>query len=331
MHTLVTGGAGFIGSALVGRLLAEGHTVDVVDNLSSGSLWNLAEARAAAGRDLTFHQLDVRSPDVADLVVRRTPEVVWHLAGTDDVDAANVAPATDADVNVVGTLRMVEAVRAAGTRKIVVASSASVYGELQGGRAAESSPRRPRSPHAIAKHAVDAYLAAFADVGSLVFTSLVLANVYGPLASSGVVATWAERMVSGRPCTVFGRGDQVRDFVFVDDVVDALARAAAQGDGMILNVGTGIATTLADLHATMLELAGRVHRAADDDAEPVVSAETRQRGPALGIRQGPARPGDLHASVLDPTRIGEELGWTAWTSLPDGLSAVVEGATRPRP
>ena len=331
MHTLVTGGAGFIGSALVGRLLAEGHTVDVVDNLSSGSLWNLAEPRATAGRDLTFHQLDVRSPDVADLVARRTPEVIWHLAGSDDVDAANLAPATDADVNVIGTLRMVEAVRAAGTRKIVVTSSASVYGELEGGRAAESSPRRPRSPHAIAKHAVDAYLAAFAEVGSLVFTSLVLSNVYGPLASSGVVATWAECMISGRPCTVFGAGDQVRDFVFVDDVVDALARAGAQGDGLILNVGTGIPTTLADLHATMLEVAARFHRVADDEAEPPVDPATRQRGPALGIRQGPARPGDLHTSVVDPTRVGEELGWAAWTTLPDGLAAVVEGAARPRP
>lgn len=329
MHTLVTGGAGFIGSALVERLLAEGHTVDVVDNLTTGSLWNLAEARAGAGRDLTFHQLDVRSPDVADLVVRRGPEVVWHLAGHDDMEAANAAPAADADANIIGTLRLLEAVRAAETRKLVVASSAAVYGETGDGRATEASPRRPRSAHAIGKHAVDAYLAAFADIDSLVFTSLVLANVYGPRASSGVVATWAECLVAARACTVFGRGDQVRDFVFVDDVVDALARAAGRGDGMILNISTGSPTSLADLHATMIELAAEIH-ASDSDAEDV-DASARLRGPALGVRQGPARSGDLHTCVLDPSRAEDALGWSPWTTLRDGLATVVRAAAHPRP
>lgn len=332
MHTLVTGGAGFIGSALVERLLAEGHTVDVVDNLSSGSLWNLAEARAGAGRDLTFHQLDVRSPDVADLVARRTPEVVWHLAGHDDVEAANAAPAADADVNVVGTLRLLEGVRASGARKLVVSSSAGVYGELRGGLATESSPRSPRSAHAIAKHAVDAYLAAFADIDSLVFSSLVLANVYGPRATSGVVAAWAECLISGRACTVFGRGDQVRDFVFVDDVVDALARAADRGDGMVINVGTGNATSLADLHAVMIELAAEIHGSrVDGEDDDAVDPAARRRGPAIGVRQAPARAGDIHTSVLDPSRAARELGWSSWTSLRHGLGAVVKAAAHPRP
>lgn len=335
MHTLVTGGAGFIGSALVERLLAEGHTVDVVDNLTTGSLWNLAEARAGAGRDLTFHQLDVRSPDVADLVMRRKPEVVWHLAGPDDMEAANAAPAADADATIIGTLRILEAVRAAETRKLVVASSAAVYGETGAGRATEASPRRPRSAHAIGKHAVDAYLAAFAAIDSLVFTSLVLANVYGPRASSGVVATWAECLVAARACTVFGRGDQVRDFVFVDDVVDALARAAERGDGMILNIGTGAPTSLADLHATMIELAAEIHAAASTNPGDIeaddIDAAARRRGPALGVRQGPARSGDLHTCVLDPSRAGDALGWAPWTALRDGLAAVVGAAAHPRP
>ncbi|GAC1478680.1 MAG: GDP-mannose 4,6-dehydratase [Acidimicrobiales bacterium] len=327
MHTLVTGGAGFLGSALVERLLAEGHTVDVVDNLSCGSLWNLAEARASSGRDLTFHQLDVRSPDVGDLIVRRSPEVVWHLAGHDDVESANASPAADADANIVGSLRMLEAVRAADTRKLVVASSAGVYGETGEEGATETSPRQPRSAHAIAKHTVDAYLAAFAEIDSSVFTSLVVANVYGPRASSGVVAAWAECLIASRACTVFGRGDQVRDFVYVDDVVDALARAAERADGMILNIGTGTPTSLADLHATMIELAAEIHAASGDELDPAA----RLRGPALGVRQGPARPGDIHRSVLNPARAVEALGWAPWTSLRDGLATVVRAAAHPRP
>jgi UDP-glucose 4-epimerase len=259
MHTLVTGGAGFIGSSLVDRLLAEGHTVDVVDNLSSGSLWNLADARAGAGRNLSFHQLDVRSHDVADLIVRRKPEVVWHLAAQTDLAAGLVSPASEADVDVVGALGILEGVRSAGARKLVVTSSAAVYGELHGGRpAAESHPRRPLSPHGIAKHTVDAYLAAFAELEGVVFTSLVLGTVYGPRASSGVVAAWASCLAAGRPCAVFGDGRQVRDFVYIDDVVDALARAADRADGMVLNVGTGRGTSLLELHALMVEQAGRL-------------------------------------------------------------------------
>ena len=146
MHTLVTGGAGFIGSALVERLLAEGHTVDVVDNLSSGSLWNLADARGSAGRNLSFHQLDVRSPDVAELIIRRRPEVVWHLAALTSVGEGITDPAAQAHTDVVGTLGVLDGVRAAGTRKVVVASSAAVYGE-SGRRGWDSaSGRVPPSP-----------------------------------------------------------------------------------------------------------------------------------------------------------------------------------------
>ncbi len=141
----------------------------------------------------------------------------------------------------------------------MVASSAAVYGELSGERpAAESHARRPMSPHGVAKHAVDSYLAVFADLDSLVFTSLVLASVYGPRATGGVITSWAQCLAAGRPCTAFGDGQQVRDFVYVDDVVDALARAAGRGDGMVLNVGTGRGTSLVDLHALMVEVAGRV-------------------------------------------------------------------------
>jgi UDP-glucose 4-epimerase len=427
VHTLVTGGAGFIGAALVDRLLAEGHSVDVVDNLSTGSLWNLADARASAGRALTFHQLDVRSPDVADLIVRRRPEVVFHLASHAGAAASSGGSVTEAHVDVVGSLGIVDGVRAAGTRKLVVASSAAVYGELSGERpAVESRARRPRSPQGVAKHAVDSYLAVFADLDSLVFTSLVLASVYGPRATGGVITSWAQCLAAGRPCTAFGDGRQVRDFVYVDDVVDALARSAGRGDGMVLNVGTGQGTSLVDLHALMVEVAGRVvvelgelgagpsgSSAAPDPGDPtgveeadagaaeggsgaagrlagggaapapdepgaVASAgrdedaagtgrddagggqddaagqdeggagrtgdrpgaaggrrrsavpPAQRRGPALGLRHSAERPGEPRHVIVDPSRAGTVLDWRAWTSLPDGLDAVLRATMAPK-
>ncbi len=312
MHTLVTGGAGFIGTALVERLLAEGHSVDVADNLSSGSLWHLADARASAGRNFAFHQVDVRAPEITELIVRRRPEVVWHLAAHPDGASASAQAHTD----VVGALAVLEGVRAAGTRKLVVASSASVYGEGGDRPLAEAHARRPLAPGAVGKHAVDAYLAVHAEREGVRFSSLVIANVYGPRTARGVVAAWAEALTNGRPCTVFGDGAQVRDFVYIDDVVDALARAGDRADGMVVNVGTGRPTSLLALHAAMVEVAGR--------------AVEGERGPPLGLRHAPARAGEPHSVVLDPARALEVLGWQAWTELGEGLDAVFSAAYRKR-
>jgi UDP-glucose 4-epimerase len=316
VHTLVTGGAGFIGAALVERLLAEGHSVDVADNLSSGSLWNLADARASAGRNLTFHQVDVRSPDVTELIVRRHPEVVWHLAAQLDLASGIRTPAAQAHTNVVGALAVLEGVRSGGIRKLVVASTAGVYGEGGDRALAESHPRRPLSPDAVGAHAVDAYLAVYAQLEQVRFSSLVLASVYGPRATAGVVAAWAECLVAGRPCTAFGDGTQVRDFVYIDDVVDALARAADRGDGLVLNVGTGHGSTLIDLHATMVEVAGR-RMSGDVEVD---------RGPPLGLRHVDPRPAEPHSVVVDVARAAEALEWYAWTTLPVGLEAVIAAA-----
>jgi UDP-glucose 4-epimerase len=304
VHTLVTGGAGFIGTALVERLLAEGHSVDVADNLSSGSLWHLADARASAGRNFAFHQVDVRAAEVTELIVRRRPEVVWHLAAHPDASSA----AAQAHTDVVGALAVLEGVRAGETRKLVVASDASVYGEGGDRALPEPHARRPLSPAAVGKHAVDAYLAVYAELDNVRFSSLVIANVYGPRAGKGVVARWAEALVSGHPCTVFGDGTQVRDFVFIDDVVDALARAGDRADGMVVNVGTGRPTSLLALHAAMVDAAGRT--------------DVGRRGPPLGLRHVPARAGEPHSAVLDPSRAAEALGWQPWTGLGEGLEAV---------
>ena len=162
MRALVTGGAGFIGSTLVDRLLAEGHHVDVVDDLSTGSLANLAEARATPGHELTFHRLDIREPAVIELVAHRRPEVVFHLAAQADVRVSVERPAFDAEVNIIGTLNVLEGARAAGTRKVVFAASGgTLYGEPQKLPVPESHPQRPLSPYGVAKKAAGDYLAAF--------------------------------------------------------------------------------------------------------------------------------------------------------------------------
>jgi UDP-glucose 4-epimerase len=313
MRTMVTGGAGFIGSALVDRLLAEGHEVDVVDDLSSGSLTNLSAARAAAGRALTIHQLDIRLPETADLVLRRRPSVIFHLAAQIDARASVADPVFDADVNVIGSLRVLEGARAAGTDRIVVAASGgSLYGEPDPSElpVRESHPHRPLSPYGVAKKAVIDYLVAYRELHAIEFSALALANVYGPRqdphGEGGVVAIFAGAMVTGRPVTVFGDGHQTRDYVYVDDVVDAFARAATKGGGLVCNVGTGKETSVNQLVGIMAGAAG-------------VEAK---------VQYAPARLGEVQRSALDPTRAAIHLGWRPWTTLEEGCAVVLEEARR---
>jgi UDP-glucose 4-epimerase len=309
VKALVTGGAGFIGSTLVDRLLAEGHSVDVIDNLSTGSLANLAEARRTRDGHLTFHQLDVRSPDLAALVNKCRPEVVFHLAAQADVRVSVADPVFDAEVNVVGSLRVIEGARLSGARKVVFASSGgTIYGSPNPADlpVKESYPQRPLSPYGVSKKVVGDYLTAYRELHNLEFTALALANVYGPRqdphGEAGVVAIFAGQLLSGQPCTIFGDGSQTRDFVFVDDVVDAFARAADRGGGLVLNVGTGTETSVNDLYGAMVTYAG-VDR-------PAVRA--------------PARPGELQRSCLDPSRAALHLGWKPWTTLDEGTAAVLD-------
>jgi UDP-glucose 4-epimerase len=309
MRTLVTGGAGFIGSNLVDRLLAEGHSVDVVDNLSSGSLANLAAARANPDHHLTFHQLDVRSPDVKELIARRRPEVVFHLAAQADVRVSVAQPVFDAEVNILGSLQVIEGARAAGTGKVVFASSGgTIYGDPDPSQLPikESHPQRPVSPYGVAKKVVADYLFAYRELHNLEYTALALANVYGPRqdphGEAGVVAIFAGRLLAGEQCTIFGDGGQTRDFAFVDDVVDAFARAADRGSGLVINIGTGHETSVNELYDTMAIQAG-VDRPAT---------------------YAPERPGELRRSSLDPGRAAIHLGWKPWTTMAAGTAAVLD-------
>jgi UDP-glucose 4-epimerase len=305
MRVLVTGGAGFIGSALVDRLLAERHDVDVIDDLSTGSLANLAEARANPAGKVTFHHLDVRSPDVVELVGRRRPEVVFHLAGVADEQRSLADPAADAEVTVLGTVRVLEGARRAGSRKAVFASSAAIYGDTDAGAAPvkESLPHRPVTPHGVAKNAAEEYLAAYRQTHALEYTALALANVYGPRQGKGaVVADFAAQVLAGAPCTITGDGEQRRDFVYVDDAVDALARAAERGSGLLCNIGTGRATTINRLQQVMAAAAGSTQA-------PLYS---------------PARPSERQGLALDAGRAALHLAWRPWTALEEGAAATLD-------
>lgn len=280
--------------------------MDVVDDLSTGSLGHLAEARSAGG--FSFHRADIRSPELVELFGRRRPEVVFHLAAQADVRVSVARPVFDAEVNVVGSLNVLEASRRAGAAKVVFASSGgTIYGDPVAADlpVKENHPRRPLSPYGVAKAAVGDYLVAYRELHDLEFTALALANVYGPRqdpqGEAGVVAIFAGKLLADQPCTIFGDGAQTRDFVFVDDVVDAFARASEKGGGLLLNVGTGTETSIQELHATLAAAAG-VDR-------PAVWA--------------PARPGELRRSCLDPGKAGIHLGWRPWTSVPAGAEAVI--------
>jgi UDP-glucose 4-epimerase len=308
MRTFVTGGAGFIGSHLVDRLLAEGHTVDVVDSLWTGKLANLSDAQSSSG-EVRFHHLDVRDPSIVELITEVKPEVILHLAAQADVRVSVARPIFDAEVNVIGSLQVMEGARRAGTRKVVVASSGgTIFGEPDGADlpVKETHPQQPISPYGVAKKVVDDYLFAYQRLHGLDFTALALANVYGPRqdpnGEAGVVAIFAGKLLADEPCHIFGDGEQTRDFVYVHDVVDAFVRSMDKGSGMLLNIGTGVETSVNKLYVSMAAAAG------------VTASPVYER----------ARPGELARSSLDSTLAERTLAWKPGTSLDEGAAAVLD-------
>jgi UDP-glucose 4-epimerase len=307
VKALVTGGAGFIGSTLVDRLLADGHHVVVVDDFSSGSDANLEQARAT-GR-VEVHTVDIRDEGVTRIVADAEPEVVFHLAAQADVRVSVARPAHDASINVIGLLNVLEGAREAGARKVVFASSGgTIYGEPDPSvlPVDESNPELPIAPYGVAKKVGTDYLRAYRAVHGLDWTSLALANVYGPRqdphGEAGVVAIFAGLLLEGKPCTVFGTGEQTRDYVYVEDVVDAFARAADAGSENLYNIGTGQETTVNELYGAMADAAGVT--------EPPTYAE--------------ARPGELDRSCLDAGTAQRELGWAPQVPLAVGVKAVLD-------
>ena len=307
MRVMVTGGAGFIGSTLVDRLLAEGCDVDVIDDLSTGALANLTDARAQRNRKFSFHRLDIRSPQLADVVGHRRPEVIFHLAAQVDVRVSVAKPLFDAEVNVLGSLNVCEAALAAGTRKVVFAGSGgTLYGVPDALPVREGHQQRPVSPYGVSKKAAGDYLHYYREVHGLDYTVLALANVYGPRqdphGEAGVVAIFAMKLLDKDRPTIFGDGEQTRDFVFVDDVVDAFVRASNTGGGLTVNIGTGVETSVQQLFDAMARMTGL--------EEPA--------------RYAPPRPGELARSSLDPGRAEIHLGWKPWTDIDAGLGRTIE-------
>lgn len=305
MRAVVTGAAGFIGSALVDRLLADGHQVVGVDDLSRGRLANLDAASADGGFSLV--RADVTGAELAEIVAAARPQAVFHLAAQIDVRVSVADPVEDARRNVLGTVNLLEAARAAGARTVVFASSGgSIYGTPARLPVDERAPVAPESPYAAGKAAGELYLAAFAAMYGLGYTTLALGNVYGPRqdphGEAGVVAIFATALLEGRRTTIFGDGGQTRDFVYVDDVVEALARAADGGPAnRRFNVGTGRQTSVRQLHAAVAAAVG----AADD--------------PGFA----PARTGELERIALDCSAAEAVLGWIPATSLSAGVERTV--------
>jgi UDP-glucose 4-epimerase len=304
---MVTGGAGFIGSTLVDRLLAEDWRVDAVDDLSTGSLSNLADARAQPDRRFSFHRIDVASPGVMDLIAHRRPDVVFHLAAQADVRVSVVRPVFDATVNILGTLNVCEAAIAAGVSKVLFAASGgTLYGTTDELPIREGQPQVPESPYGVAKKAAGDYLNYYRTVRGLEYTALALANVYGPRQNphgeAGVVSIFAGKLLSHERPIIYGDGSQTRDFVYVDDVVDAFVRGVEKGGGLLMNIGTGTETSVQQLFDVMAKLTGFKQHA----------------------RYDPPRAGEVPRSALDPSRAGIHLGWQPWTTVEEGVARTLE-------
>ncbi|MDQ4125029.1 MAG: GDP-mannose 4,6-dehydratase [Actinomycetota bacterium] len=316
MRVLVTGAAGFIGSHLVDRLLAEGEEVLAVDNLSSGRLSNLADARRSATGKLTFQRVDVTSNALGELIKRQKPEVVFHLAAQVDVRKSVSDPMLDATINVLGTLNVLQSASEVGARKVVFTSSGGcIYGEPAPERLPVTEEQvywpeaLPESPYGVSKKIALDYLRYFKAVQDLDYTALALSNVYGPRQEPAsevglegqVVAIFSRKMLAGRPCTIYGDGTQTRDFVYVDDVVSAFVAARDRGSGELVNVGSGTELSVNELYAKLAELTG-------SRFEPVYAA---------------ARPGELQRIAVDPSKAGRELGWAPQVGLDEGLKQTV--------
>jgi len=297
---LVTGGAGFIGSHLVDLLLSLDYRVVVIDNLSTGKLKNLNPSA-------TFHHLDVTQPSVTEVFQREQPDLVFHMAAQVSVTQSTKDPFHDSDVNVFGTLRLLEAARRSGIEKFIYSSTGgALYGDPETDPCTEEHPVLPVSPYGMSKYVAELYLDLYHRLYQINYTTLRYGNVYGPRqeahGEAGVVAIFTQAMLEGRQPQIYGDGDQERDFVFVDDVVAANLLAVTKGDGCAFNIGTGEKTSVNKIF------------------ESLQSIIKYRWGP----EHGPARHGEVYKISLDSSKAIRELGWTPQVEMEDGLLQTVE-------
>ncbi|MBM3154533.1 MAG: NAD-dependent epimerase/dehydratase family protein [Chloroflexi bacterium] len=299
MKVLVTGGAGFIGSHIVDALVQLGHDVVVVDDLSTGK-------RAHVNPTARFYELDIRSPHLEEVFAKERPEVVSHQAARANVRESMEKPLLYADVNILGSLNLLENCRACHVRKVIYASTGgAVYGEPQYLPVDETHPINPSDPYGASKHHIEHYLYLYRLNYGLAYTALRYPNVYGPrqdpYGEAGVVAIFTRRMLRGEQVVVNGSGEQERDFVYVSDVIRANLLAIGKGDGGIYNIGSSIGTSVNEIFQRLKEITG--YR-----LDPV---------------HGPPKQGEVSKVYLDGTKARRELGWEAQTDLNKGLSLTV--------
>ena len=307
MRALVTGGAGFIGSHLVDALIGRGDRVVVLDDLSSGRRENLAEALDNGGELLEASVTDEDA--VAAAFERARPQLVFHLAAQIDVRRSVADPSFDLDVNVAGTIRLLEGARRAGVERFVFASTGgAIYGEGEGRDLplTESADCRPDAPYGQSKYAAEGYLDLYRRLHGLETTSLRLANVYGPRqdphGEAGVVAIFCSALRDGRRPRVFGDGEQTRDYVYSADVAGAFVTAADRGGAGPYNIGTGVETSVVDLGRRIASASG-----AEFDPE-----------------MAPPRLGEVQRISIDPSLAGRDLGWSAAYDLDRGLAITID-------
>jgi UDP-glucose 4-epimerase len=300
MNVLVTGGAGFIGSHVVDAFLAAGHSVAIVDNLSTGREHNInPQAR--------LYQIDIRDPKLIEVFEAEKPEVVDHHAAQIDVRKSVADPVYDATVNILGSLNLLEAARKSGVRKIVyISSGGAAYGEPVYLPCDEKHPIDPLSPYGITKHTIEHYLFIYKQLYGLDYAVLRYPNVYGPrqdpFGEAGVVAIFAGQMLAGKPVTIFGSGEQARDFVFVKDCARANLMVAGKEHSDIFNLGCGVGININQIFAGLKQITGYPGEA----------------------HYAPAKPGETFKIYLDSSLAARELGWRPTISLEEGLHQTVE-------
>ncbi|MEA3402045.1 MAG: NAD-dependent epimerase/dehydratase family protein [Armatimonadota bacterium] len=301
MRILVTGGAGFIGSNIVDRHIADGHQVSVVDNLATGRRSNL-------NPQASFHEVSITDAEaLAEVMAEEEPEVVNHHAAQMDVRRSVSEPQFDADTNIIGTLNVIETARAAGARKFIFSSSGgAIYGEADEIPTPEDAPLQPISHYGASKLAGEVYFQLYGRLYGCDCTILRYANVYGPRQNphgeAGVNAIFANMMLRGERPTIFGAGDKTRDYVYVGDVVEANVLALEHGGGEVLNIGTGVQTT-------------------DQEVYDAVAAAVGFDEPPI---YGDERPGDVRHSCVDPSRAKDVLGWEPTVAFREGVRRTVQ-------
>jgi UDP-glucose 4-epimerase len=297
---LITGGAGFIGSTIADAYLDAGHDVVVVDNLYSGKRENVpAKAR--------FHEIDITSPKIVEILEAERPDVVSHHAAQMDVRLSVASPAFDAEVNIVGTIRLLEAAVKAGVKKVLFASSGgAAYGEQERFPAREEDRTNPVSPYGVSKRSGEHYLFYYHAIHGLPYVAFRYANVYGPRqdphGEAGVIAIFSEKILRGEPPRINGDGKKTRDYVFVGDLVRANVLALDSPYVGPMNIGTGRETDVVTLATRLIE----------------------QSGKPLTPANGPAKIGEQRRSVIDPSLAKRELGWEPRVVLEDGLGRTYE-------